>query len=130
MLAFGGGGLLIASEVTDLLEQLEGNIGIGWVNLIVASLIATPIVCTAALVGDSLLAAAERRSGHRPGARILTPMLTAAAAAAAGGIIIDHLRHAVAVDSWIGLGGSLLLLLAAVAHHHLPRTASKGPPPR
>jgi len=51
-------------------------------------------------------------------------------AAAAGGIIIDHLQHAVAVDGWIGLGGSLLLLLAAVAHHHLPRTASKGPPPR
>lgn len=121
MLAFGGCGLLIASEMTDRLERVEGNIGLGAVNVTFSLLIAAMIVSTAALVGDSMLAVASRRLGHRPGARLLTPLLTLAGAASASAIAIDHVRHTPALDSWIGLGGSVLLLLAALANRHLRR---------
>jgi hypothetical protein len=119
LLALAGGGLLIAGEITDRLERVEGDAGLDAFNLIVASLLAMLIVCTGALIGDWVLARAEQRLGRRPGARLLAPLLTIAGSVSAGGIIIEHLRRAPALDAWIGITGSALLLLAAIAHHHL-----------
>jgi hypothetical protein len=124
LLAFVGIGLLVASGLLERLERLEDDSGIGWVNLFLAMLIATIVVCTAALVGDSVLTAAERRKGRRPGTRLMTPLLAVCGGAAASGILIDHLRHPLALDGWIALGGSLLLAIAAVAHHRLPDAAT------
>jgi hypothetical protein len=120
LLAFAGIGLLLASELVDRLERLEGDIGFGALNLILAVLLATLVVCAAAIVGDSVLAAAEQRIGRRPGARLVTPLLGVCAGAAAIGILVAHLRHPLALDGWVGLAGSLLLVIAAVAYHHLP----------
>jgi hypothetical protein len=111
---------LLASELVERLERLEGAVGEGVLNPMVAVLIATLVVCAAALVGDSILAAAERRMGRRPGARLVTPLLAVCGGAAATGILVAHLRHPLALDGWVGLAGSLLLVIAAVAHHHLP----------
>jgi hypothetical protein len=116
LLAFCGIDLLVIGELVDRLEGLEGDLGIGWLNLTVATLFATVIVCTVALIGDSALNAGARRIGHRPGARLLTPLLAAAGGAALCGILVDHLAHPIGLDGWIGLGGALLLLGAAYQH--------------
>jgi peptidoglycan/LPS O-acetylase OafA/YrhL len=112
--------LLLASELVERLERLEGDVGLGALNLIFATMIATIVVCAAALMGDSILAAAERRMGRRPGARLVTPLLAVCGGAAAIGILVPHLNHPLALDGGVGLAGSLLLVIAAVAHHHLP----------
>lgn len=124
LLAFTGIGLLLASELVERLERLEGDVGPGALNLIAAMMIATIVVCTAALAGDSALAAAERRIGRRPGARLVTPLLAVCGGAAAIGILVAHLSHPLALDGWVGLAGSLLLVIAAVAYHHLPAAAT------
>jgi CDP-diglyceride synthetase len=111
---------LLASELVERLERLEGDVGLGALNLIFATMIATIVVCAAALAGDTVLAAAERRMGRRPGARLVTPLLAVCGATAATGILVAHLRHPLALDGWVALAGSLLLAIAAVAHHHLP----------
>jgi hypothetical protein len=126
--AFGGGALLIASEFTDRLETLEGGYTILAFNLILASLLATLIVCAAAIVGDSVLHRAELRLGRRPGAALLAPLLTIAGATSAAAIIIAHLGHALALDAWLGLAGSALLLLAAAIRHRI--TSARHAPPR
>jgi hypothetical protein len=87
LLALIGLDLLLTSELTDRLERLEGNVGLGALNLIFATLIATVIVSTAALVGDSILAASERRTGRRPGAYLVTPLLAVSGGAAVTGIL-------------------------------------------
>ena len=125
LLSFGGAGLLIASEITDRLERVEGDLEPTALNLAIATPLALLVVSLAALLGDSLLARAERRSGRRPGARLLGPLLTVAGGAVGSAIIVYHVRHAVALDGWMGLSGSALLLLAALAHHRLPRTPHK-----
>jgi hypothetical protein len=119
LLAFGGVGLLIASELTDRLERVDGGLGMNALNLTVASLLALIVVSTTALAGDTVLAYAERHLGRRPGARLLAPLLTAAGAAALSAIVIEHLRHGPALDGWIGIAGGALLLLAAITHHRL-----------
>lgn len=124
-LSFGGAGLLIASEITDRLERAEGDLGPTALNLAIATPLALLLVSSAALLGDSLLARAERRSGRRPGARLVAPLLTVAGGAVGSAIIVDHARHAIAVDGWMGVGGSVLLLLAAFAQHRLPRERRK-----
>lgn len=112
-----GVGLLITSELVERLEHLEGEVGLGVLNLIFAVPIAAMVVSVAALIGDSLLGAGERRSGRRPGPCLATGVLGVAGAVTAAGIIVAHLRHAVALDAWIGLSGGLLLVIAAIAHH-------------
>lgn len=97
--------------------------GMGAINLTVASLLSSLFVGTAALIGDWALARAERHLGRRPGARLVTPLLAAVGAVSACGIVIDHVRHAPALDGWTGISGSVLLLLAAIAHHHYVRAA-------
>jgi hypothetical protein len=104
------------SELVDQLEHLEDNMGIGWLNLIVATVVATVIVCALALIGDSALNAGARWIGHRPGARLLTPVLTTAGGTVLCGILVAHLTRPLALDGWIGLGGALLLLGAAHRH--------------
>lgn len=123
LLAFAGIGLLLVSELVDRLERLEGPYGLGALNLIFAVMIATIVVCTAALIGDSALAAAERRIGRRPRARFMRALLAVGGGAAATGILGAHLHHPLALDSWIGLAGGLLLATAAIAHHQLPDAA-------
>ena len=81
LLSFGGAGLLIASEITDRLERVEGDLEPTALNLAIATPLALLVVSLAALLGDSLLARAERRSGRRPGARLLGPLLTVAGGA-------------------------------------------------
>jgi hypothetical protein len=118
MLSFTGAGLLLVSELTDRLERIEGDVGMGTFNLIVAVLLAVPVVCTVALVGDSILARLERHSGHRPGAWMITPLLTVAGVTAAGGVIVGHLWRPPPLDAWIGIAGGVLLLLAGLARRH------------
>jgi hypothetical protein len=117
LLAFAATELLLISELVDRLEHLEGNLGIGWLNLTFATMVATVIVCALALIGDSALNTAERRIGHRPGSRSLTPLLATAGGTALSGILAAHLSRPLALDSWIGLAGALLLLVAAVHRH-------------
>lgn len=119
LLAFTGIGLLIASELIELLERVEGEFGLVALNLVFAVPLAALVVCTAALAGDSVLALAERRIGRRPGARLVTPLLGACGGAAAIAILTAHLSRSLALDGWLGLAGSLLVMLAAVAHHHI-----------
>lgn len=123
LLAFVGIGLLLTSELVDRLERLEGPYGLGALNLIFAAMIATIVVCTVALVGDSALAAAERRIGRRPRARFVSALLAVGGGAAATGILIVHMHHPLALDAWVGLAGGLLLAIAAIAHHQLPDVA-------
>jgi hypothetical protein len=123
VLAFVGIGLLLASELVQCLERLEGDLGLGALNTIPALLIATLVVGVAALVGDTVLDAAERRLGRRPGARLVAPLLAVWGGAAATAILLVHLYHPLALDGWIGLAGSLLLVIAAVVRHHLPGAA-------
>ncbi len=123
LLAFVGIGLLLTSELVDRLERLEGPLGLGVLNLIFAVMIATIVVCAAALMGDSALAAAERRIGRRPRARFVSSLLAVGGGAAGTGILVAHLHHRVALDSWVGLVGGLLLAIAAIAHHQPPDTA-------
>lgn len=129
LLAFAGTELLLISELVDRLERLEGDLGIGWLNVTIAALIATGIVCTLALIGDSTLNAAARRVGHRPGARLLTPLLATAGGGALCGILAAHLSHPLALDSWIGLSGALLLLLGAAHRHAAKRAPAQRPGP-
>jgi hypothetical protein len=117
LLAFAGTELLLISELVDRLEHLEDNLGISWFNLLVAAVLATLIVRALALIGDSALNMAERRIGHRPGSRYLTPLLATAGGAAFLGILAAHLSHTLALDGWVGLGGAGLLLIAAVHRH-------------
>jgi hypothetical protein len=116
-LAFAATELLLISELVDRLEHLEDNVVIGWLNLTFATMVATVIVCALALIGDSALDSAERRIGHRPGSRSLTPLLATGGCAALCGILAAHLSHPLALDGWIGLAGALLLLVAAVHRH-------------
>jgi hypothetical protein len=119
--------LLLASELVDRLERLErleGPIGLSALNLLFAMLIATLIVCTAALVGDWALTVTKRRTGRTPGTRLVTPFLALAGAAAACGILVAHLHHRLALDGWVALLGSLLLEIAAFAHHRLTCAAT------
>jgi hypothetical protein len=132
LLAFAGIELLLISELVDRLEHLEDNLGIGWLNVTVATMLATIIVCALALIGDSTLNAAARPIGHRPGARLLTPLLATAGGAGLCGILAAHLTHPLALDSWIGLSGTLLLLGAAhrqAATRAPPRRPSPSRPP-
>jgi hypothetical protein len=117
LLAFAGIELLLISELVERLERLEDNLGVGWLNLTLATLVATVIVCALALIGDSALNMGARRIGHRPGARLLTPLLAAAGGTAVCGILATHLTHPLALDGWVGLAGALLLLVAAVHRH-------------
>jgi hypothetical protein len=112
-----GVGLMVAGEIAD---RLEVDLGLDLINLILASLFAALAVSVVVLLGDSLITAIARRSGRRPSQRLVTLLLTLAGAATAGWIVIGHLSHPLALDGWLGLGGSLLLLIAALAHHHLP----------
>jgi hypothetical protein len=107
----------LISELVDRLEGLEDNLGVGWLNLTLATLVATLVVCTLALIGDSALNTGARRIGHRPGARLLTPLLAAVGGTALCGILATHLTDPLALDGWIGLAGALLLLIAAVQRH-------------
>ena len=132
LLAFAGSELLLISELVDRLERLEDNLGIGWFNVTLATMVATVIVGVIALIGDSALNVGARRIGHRPGARLLTPLLATAGGAALCGIVTAHLSHPLALDAWIGLSGALLLLCAA--HRHAAtrapgrRPGPSGPP--
>jgi hypothetical protein len=117
LLAFPGAALLIASELIDRLERIEGDAVMIVLNLIFALPIATLVVCTAALAGDSLLSFANRRTGRRPGARLITPFLTISGAISTAAIAIGHLGHPPAFAAYVGLGGSFLLLLAALTNH-------------
>ena len=116
--------LLLASELVDRLERVEGPVGLSALNLLFAMLIATLIVCTAALVGDWALTVTKRRTGRGPGGRLVTPLLALAGAVPACGILVAHLHHRLALDGWVALLGSLLLEAAAFAHHRLPCTAT------
>lgn len=122
LLAFVGIGLLLTSELVDRLERLEGPLGLGALNLIFAVIIATIVICTAALMGDTALAAAERRIGRRPRAPFVRSLLAVGGGAAGTGILVAHLHHPLALDSWVGLAGGLLLAIAAIAHPQLPDT--------
>lgn len=126
LLALTGLGLLLASELTDQLERLEGEVGLAALNLILGTMFATIVVCAAALVGDSLVAAAERRIGRRPGAPLVTPLLAVCGGATVTGILAAHMSHPIALDGWVGLLGGLVLVIAAVAHHHLPVAARRS----
>jgi hypothetical protein len=53
LLSCSGAGLLIASEITDRLERVEGDLGPTALNLAIATPLALLVVSTAALVGDS-----------------------------------------------------------------------------
>jgi hypothetical protein len=123
LLACSGLGLLLTSEIVDRVERLEGNAGIAWLNLTFAAMLATIAVCAGALVGDSALQAVGRRIGHRPGARLIAPLLATSGTATIGGILVAHLNRPLSLDGWTGLAGSLPLLIAAVAYHYLPGTA-------
>jgi hypothetical protein len=125
VLAFAGLGLLLTGELTERLERLEHNLGIAWLNLTFATMIATILVCVTALVGDSALRAAERHTGHRPGARLITPLLALSGSAITIAILVAHLNHPPALDSWTGLAGSQLLLVAAAAHGRPPGAAMR-----
>lgn len=117
--AFAGIGLLLASELIDRLDRLEGAFGLGALNLIFALPVATIIVCTAALVGDWALAMTARRKGHPARAHLVTPLLALGGAIPAGGVLLAHLHHRLALDGWVAFAGSLLVILAAFAHHCL-----------
>jgi hypothetical protein len=119
MLTCLGAALLVAGALVALLQRLEGVSGMWVFNLIVALVIATPVVSVAALAGVSLLAVVERRAGRRPAERVVTAVLALAGAGATSGIMIANLRHPLALDGWLGLGGGLLLAIAALAHHRL-----------
>jgi MFS family permease len=123
LIASVGIALLLASELVDRLECLEGPIGLSALNFLFAMLAATLIVCTAALVGDWALTVTKRRTGRTPGARLVTPLLALAGATPACGILVAHLHHRLALDSCVALVGSLLLIVAAFAHHRLSYAA-------
>ncbi len=125
LLAICGSTLVGASELAD---RLEPYAGLDMLTIVIALLIATLATLICALAGDSLLEMAERRLGHRPGARRAAMLLALAGAVAVIAIVIGHLRHLPALDGWLGLAGGTLLLAAAAAHHHsqhatLPRVA-------
>jgi hypothetical protein len=125
LLAFAGIDLLLTSELVDRLERLEDNLGIGWLNLTCATMVATLILCGLTLIGDSVLDAREQRTGRRPGGPPLTPLLATAGGAALCGILAAHLSHPLSLDGWIGLGGALLLLAAAAAHRHISHATTQ-----
>jgi uncharacterized membrane protein len=127
LLAFSGFELVLTSEIVDLLEGLEDGAGVGWLNLTLAVMFATIAVCAAGLAGDTALQAVERRTGYRPRAHLITPLLGTSATATTSGILLAHLSRPLSLDSWTGLAGSLLLLIAVIAHHHLPRTTQPRP---
>lgn len=126
LLAAIGSGLLIASQLADRLDRIEGDPGLEALNLIFALPIALLIVATIALIGDSLLRASERRPRRRPEGRALGVVMIAAGAAAAGAIVAAHLSRPLAVDDWLGIAGGLLLILAGTAHHQLTHRVTKG----
>jgi drug/metabolite transporter (DMT)-like permease len=115
--------LLGASELAD---RLEPNLGFNVINLYIAFSIAAFLVCVGALVGDTILAAVERRSGRRPGAQHVTLLLAVPGAAAIADILAQHLRHPPALDGWLGLAGGILLLIAAGLHHLTSRQPSRA----
>jgi hypothetical protein len=126
LLAFAGTQLLLISELVDRLERLERSLGIGWFNVTIATMVATVILGALALVGDSALNAAARRTGHRPGARLLTPLLSTAGGATLCGILATHFNRPLALDGWIALSGALLLRCAAHRHAATRRRDERG----
>lgn len=113
LLAFAGLWLLLTGGLIEAFEQLEGDAGVGWVNLTFAVTLATIVVCVVALIGDSALRAVDRRMGRRPGARLVKPGLAIAGAVAFLTILVAHIGHHLALDGWIGGAGALVLLAAA-----------------
>jgi hypothetical protein len=115
LVAGAGIGLFVTGETLGQFERLEGNYGLGLVNVILAVPIAAIVLTTAALVGDSLLESIARRTGHRPGDGLWRAGLALCAAGAS--VVAGATRPQLHLMSsgWVTVLGCLLLVGAAAA---------------
>ena len=120
--------MLVFGELSD---RLEGDVGLGGLNIVLSSPVAVLVTCLGALVGDTILTLVEGHSGWRPGPHVATWALMVVGGIAAGWILASHVGRAMRLDAWTALAGGLLLTIAGAGRHQSvlrqpPSTSAPG----